>query len=98
MVIITGHEVSKQSGAAEACWAHNPEVRRSKLRSARRFWFSWRYQKTVIHSEGNLILSNQRHWEMKKNEKPKQKQEKKKEDGIRTQKKEKHATLWINSR
>jgi len=35
---------------------------------------------------------------MKKNEKPKQKQEKKKEDGIRTQKKEKHATLWINSR
>ena len=25
---------SKQSGAVEACWAHNPEVRRSKLRSA----------------------------------------------------------------
>ena len=25
----------KQSGAVEACWAHNPEVRRSKLRSAR---------------------------------------------------------------
>ena len=24
----------KQSGAVEACWAHNPEVRRSKLRSA----------------------------------------------------------------
>ena len=24
----------QQSGAAEACWAHNPEVRRSKLRSA----------------------------------------------------------------
>ena len=24
----------QQSGAVEACWAHNPEVRRSKLRSA----------------------------------------------------------------
>ena len=24
----------EQSGAVEACWAHNPEVRRSKLRSA----------------------------------------------------------------
>ena len=28
----------KQSGAAEACWAHNPEVRRSKLRSARQMF------------------------------------------------------------
>ena len=27
----------EQSGAVEACWAHNPEVRRSKLRSAKRF-------------------------------------------------------------
>ena len=27
----------KQSGAVEACWAHNPEVRRSKLRSATNF-------------------------------------------------------------
>ena len=26
---------SKQSGAVEACWAHNPEVRGSKPRSAR---------------------------------------------------------------
>ena len=25
---------NEQSGAVEACWAHNPEVRRSKLRSA----------------------------------------------------------------
>ena len=25
----------QQSGAVEACWAHNPEVRRSKLRSAK---------------------------------------------------------------
>ena len=27
-------ECVEQSGAVEACWAHNPEVRRSKLRSA----------------------------------------------------------------
>ena len=27
----------EQSGAVEACWAHNPEVRRSKLRSAKIF-------------------------------------------------------------
>ena len=26
--------VDKQSGAVEACWAHNPEVRGSKPRSA----------------------------------------------------------------
>ena len=26
--------IEEQSGAVEACWAHNPEVRRSKLRSA----------------------------------------------------------------
>ncbi len=31
----------EQSGAAEACWAHNPEVRRSKLRSARQMFFWW---------------------------------------------------------
>ena len=34
----------KQSGAVEACWAHNPEVRRSKLRSAKCF-----FQKLKIH-------------------------------------------------
>ncbi len=28
------NKFQQQSGAAEACWAHNPEVRRSKLRSA----------------------------------------------------------------
>jgi hypothetical protein len=28
----------QQSGAVEACWAHNPEVRRSKLRSANIFF------------------------------------------------------------
>ena len=30
----------QQSGAVEACWAHNPEVRRSKLRSAKTKFFS----------------------------------------------------------
>ena len=30
--------VVQQSGAVEACWAHNPEVRRSKLRSANMLW------------------------------------------------------------
>ena len=30
----------KQSGAVEACWAHNPEVRRSKLRSAKYFCYN----------------------------------------------------------
>ena len=29
---------SKQSGAVEACWAHNPEVGRSKLLSAKTFF------------------------------------------------------------
>ena len=29
--------IEEQSGAVEACWAHNPEVRRSKLRSAKIF-------------------------------------------------------------
>ena len=28
-------ETPKQSGAVEACWAHNPEVRGSKPRSAK---------------------------------------------------------------
>ena len=32
--------MSEQSGAEEACWAHNPEVRGSKPRSARIFFFS----------------------------------------------------------
>ena len=30
----------KQSGAVEACWAHNPEVRGSKPRSARNLFSS----------------------------------------------------------
>ena len=29
---------AQQSGAAEACWAHNPEVRGSKPRSAKYFF------------------------------------------------------------
>ncbi len=30
-------EFQEQSGAVEACWAHNPEVRGSKPRSAKIF-------------------------------------------------------------
>ena len=30
---------AEQSGAVEACWAHNPEVRGSKPRSAKGFYF-----------------------------------------------------------
>ena len=32
----------EQSGAVEACWAHNPEVRRSKLRSAKYPFSRWK--------------------------------------------------------
>ena len=35
----------KQSGAVEACWAHNPEVRGSKPRSAIIFDFSFKFKK-----------------------------------------------------
>ena len=35
--IVLPYMVEEQSGAVEACWAHNPEVRRSKLRSANIF-------------------------------------------------------------
>ena len=31
---------SWQSGAVEACWAHNPEVRGSKPRSAKKKYFN----------------------------------------------------------
>ena len=37
--IVSGNNPVKQSGAVEACWAHNPEVRGSKPRSARDFFF-----------------------------------------------------------
>ena len=35
---ITAAISRKQSGAVEACWAHNPEVRGSKPRSANVFF------------------------------------------------------------
>ena len=45
----------QQSGAVEACWAHNPEVRRSKLRSAKFFFnssFTWvTSQMTCTHMQ-----------------------------------------------
>jgi hypothetical protein len=34
-MIFGDRNIYKQSGAVEACWAHNPEVRGSKPRSAR---------------------------------------------------------------
>ena len=37
--IVSSNKPIKQSGAVEACWAHNPEVRGSKPRSARDFFF-----------------------------------------------------------
>ena len=44
---------TEQSGAVEACWAHNPEVRGSKPRSANFFllhffFFYYYYFKTVF--------------------------------------------------
>ena len=38
--LFTFYSNKKQSGAVEACWAHNPEVRRSKLRSANTFFIT----------------------------------------------------------
>ncbi|GIY12368.1 hypothetical protein CDAR_398991 [Caerostris darwini] len=39
MLIIIGQNLTEQSGAVEACWAHNPEVRVSKPRSASKLLF-----------------------------------------------------------
>ena len=50
--------INKQSGAVEACWAHNPEVRRSKLRSARNFYF---------FTPNNFLLFNLSNWYRYKN-------------------------------
>ena len=38
----------KQSGAVEACWAHNSEVRRSKLRSARNIFYIFYMKMNVL--------------------------------------------------
>ena len=48
--------VRKQSGAVEACWAHNPEVRRSKLRSANFFILVELVKKIVLDSKIEKIL------------------------------------------
>ena len=58
----------KQSGAVEACWAHNPEVRRSKLRSANFFikkymnMYFWSFIHAfcghILHSPINKLLKN----------------------------------------
>ena len=39
---MSGPSVYQQSGAVEACWAHNPEVRGSQPRSAKYFNFFFR--------------------------------------------------------
>ena len=41
----------KQSGAVEACWAHNPEVRGSKPRSAKFIVFVF---KKLLHAANNI--------------------------------------------
>ena len=51
-------EYKKQSGAVEACWAHNPEVDRSKLSSAIFFFlyfFSF-YLFYLIHDFMQLVF------------------------------------------
>ena len=45
---ISHPNVRQQSGAVEACWAHNPEVGRSKLPSASNFLMPGAGQKVII--------------------------------------------------
>ena len=51
-LVLTLLAAVEQSGAVEACWAHNPEVRRSKLRSAKYIF------QTFSHSLENVMLLN----------------------------------------
>ena len=46
----------QQSGAVEACWAHNPEVRGSKPRSAKKFFFHEHILIILIVIESFLFL------------------------------------------
>ena len=48
---VMSYEIQEQSGAVEACWAHNPEVRGSKPRSAKNFTFKIAYLK-LKHLQG----------------------------------------------
>ena len=50
---------SEQSGAVEACWAHNPEVRGSKPRSANIF-FLWKH-----YTDPKLVLPPKYHLKIK---------------------------------
>ena len=54
--IVKFHAViyQQQSGTVEACWAHNPEVRGSKPRSARNFFISQKDHKRM--SEDVLLI------------------------------------------
>ena len=56
---------TKQSGAVEACWAHNPEVRGSKPRSANYIFFfengfslNSRQKKSDFTNFGNEMILN----------------------------------------
>ena len=46
----------EQSGAVEACWAHNPEVRRSKLRSAKAFFVKSHYWSSIPSVSSSLCI------------------------------------------
>ena len=48
----------QQSGAVEACWAHNPEVRGSKPRSANNFFFSKQNRYLIVLNFPHLIEQN----------------------------------------
>ena len=47
---------SQQSGAVEACWAHNPEVRGSKPRSANMYLLIMRIIACVVVVERIVIM------------------------------------------
>ena len=47
----------KQSGAVEACWAHNPEVRGSKTRSGKQLPFFLSFVSLMTKSFKSLFLN-----------------------------------------
>ena len=48
----------QQSGAVVACWAHNPEVRGSKPRSAKRLYFLLYTFKKMITTKTSTLEKN----------------------------------------
>ena len=57
-IAVKQNYLSEQSGAVEACWAHNPEVRGSKPRSAKtillRLLISWLHDFPTSYQYQNL--------------------------------------------